>query len=351
MSRAEWEHFADELPLDEVKEKILTGYLEDPRVWDASGCDHLRDFEQLDFGSVLDFGCGLGRNFPSLKEVFDHVDGYDLPPMIERLESDEPSLASSVRLISSDWAAIKERRYDLVVATLVFQHVFERELITYLSDIAAMSPYLWVETRNWNDDRRKSNLEIIRDTGLHEVKHLVVDDGGRKTIDELIDEGSEYHCRMLLASDRYRASAPAGGLPETPPDPLTAFDDDDLRDHIHRANFSYDRNVPGELDPGRGVIGRLRVWLKRRSGRAVDWYLRPALLSQREFNAHVTRALNEIERYLDHQERQKEASAALRRDLERIRADVTLLCEQMKRLSPGFGEGAEPDNREGEGDS
>ena len=36
MSRAEWERFAGELPLNEVKEKILTGYLEDPRAWDAS---------------------------------------------------------------------------------------------------------------------------------------------------------------------------------------------------------------------------------------------------------------------------------------------------------------------------
>ena len=218
MSRAEWEQFASKLPIDEAKERILTGYLEDPRVWDASGCDHLRGFEQLEFVSVLDFGCGLGRNFSPLKEIFNHVDGYDLPPMIERLESDEPGMAASARYLSSDWIAVKERRYDLVVATLVFQHIFERELISYLSGIATMSPYLWVETKSWNDDRRKSNLEIINDTGLFTVESLVVDSGGQRTIDELIDGVSEFHCTMLLRSNEYREnSKPAGGARETPP--------------------------------------------------------------------------------------------------------------------------------------
>ncbi len=322
MSRAEWERFAGELPLNEVKEKILTGYLEDPRAWDASGCDHLRDFEQLDFGSVLDFGCGLGRNFPSLKAIFDHVDGYDLPPMIERLESDEPALASSVRLISSDWAAIKERRYDLVVATLVFQHVFERELITYLGDIAAMSPYLWVETRSWNDDRRKSNLEIIRDTGLYEVKHLGLEAGGSGSIDEFIGRDSEVHCAMLLESKRFKAGEPpATGTRETILDPASApFDDSDLVNNIHRANFSHDLNVTRDTLP---TGGRFRALLARKFKRALDWYLEPALQGQREFNAHVTRALNDIKRYLDH----------LREAGESLSAEVRLLNERLERLT------------------
>ena len=321
MSRAEWEQFASELPLDEVKEKILTGYLADPRVWDASGCDHLRDFEQLLFGSVLDFGCGLGRNFSSLKEIFNHVDGYDLPAMIERLESDEPALAASARLISSDWTAVKKQRYDLVVATLVFQHIFERELVSCLSDISTMSPYLWVETRSWNDDRRKSNLEIINNTGLFTVEKLVVDSGGQRTIDELMDEVSEFHCTLLLKSNEYREnSKPAGGSRETPPGPVsTQFDDGDLVNNIHRANFSYDRNLPGETVPG----GRFRAWLAAKLKRVLDWYLEPALQGQREFNAYITRALNDIKRYLDHLQKAGEA----------LTADVKLLNERLERLT------------------
>ena len=66
---------------------------------------------------------------------------------------------------------------------------------------------------------------------------------------------------------------------------------------IHRANFSYDMNVPRESMPGGG---RLQAWLKGKVRGAFDWYLKPALQGQREFNAYVTRALNDIKRYLDH---------------------------------------------------
>ena len=242
--------------------------------------------------------------------------------MIERLESDEPALASSVRLISSDWAAIKERRYDLVVATLVFQHVFERELITYLGDIAAMSPYLWVETRSWNDDRRKSNLEIIRDTGLYEVKHLGLEAGGSGNIDELIGLDSEFHCAMLLESKRFKAGEPpATGTRETILDPASApFDDSDLVNSIHRANFSYDRNVTRDTVP---TGGRFRALLIEKVQKALARYLEPALQGQREFNAHVTRALNDIKRYLDH----------LRETEEALSGEVRLLDERLERLT------------------
>ena len=52
---------------------------------------------------VLDFGCGLGRNFPYLTSFAREVVGFELPPMIERCRtlSDHP-----VTLLTSDWQEV-----------------------------------------------------------------------------------------------------------------------------------------------------------------------------------------------------------------------------------------------------
>lgn len=69
---------------------------------------------------VLDFGCGVGRNFPYLKSVARHVTGYDLPPMIARCRELAPVPADA---LSDDWPSLCEQRFDLVFASLVVQHI------------------------------------------------------------------------------------------------------------------------------------------------------------------------------------------------------------------------------------
>ena len=92
----EWLSIARTAEPDELRDRILTGYktgkpftpyvptvpLPAPITW------------------VLDFGCGIGRNFPYLNSIARHVAGFDLPPMIERCRS---LAGESVALLSDDW--------------------------------------------------------------------------------------------------------------------------------------------------------------------------------------------------------------------------------------------------------
>ena len=62
--------------------------------------------------SVLDFGCGLGRNFPYLASLGASVTGFDLPPMIERCRTLAPA---PVERLSDDWAEVRAAsRFDLI---------------------------------------------------------------------------------------------------------------------------------------------------------------------------------------------------------------------------------------------
>jgi SAM-dependent methyltransferase len=92
---------------DDLRERILTGYKTGkpftpyvPTIMLPAPID-----------SVLDFGCGLGRNFPYLKTIAARVEGYDLPAMVERCRA----LASEkVDDLSADWKNVRERHYTLV---------------------------------------------------------------------------------------------------------------------------------------------------------------------------------------------------------------------------------------------
>lgn len=139
--RHEWLDIATR-DADEVRDRILTGY--------KSGkpfTPYVPTLELPPVESVLDFGCGLGRNFPYLKLIARRVEGFDLPPMIERCrDSGLPVMA-----LSSDWAEVQERRYDLVFASLVLQHIETELSANFLADFAIMAPHVYLLTRARSD--------------------------------------------------------------------------------------------------------------------------------------------------------------------------------------------------------
>jgi len=85
---------------DELRERILTGY--------KSGKPFTPYVPTIPLPtpieSVLDFGCGLGRNFPYLKTIATRVAGFDLPPMIDRCRV----LGEQVSRLSSDWGNARQ---------------------------------------------------------------------------------------------------------------------------------------------------------------------------------------------------------------------------------------------------
>ena len=129
---------------DDVRERILTGYRDGkpftPYVPTLA--------MPASVTTVLDFGCGLGRNFPYLTSIAREVVGFDLPPMIERCRTVG---THPVACLTSDWPEVLTRRFDLIVATLVLQHIETAACRAYLEDFARLAPVSYVLTRVRSD--------------------------------------------------------------------------------------------------------------------------------------------------------------------------------------------------------
>jgi SAM-dependent methyltransferase len=72
-------------------------------------------------GSVLDFGCGIGRSMPYLREVFPKAEIVGCDPSAESLaiaRRDNPTC----RFMSMDELG-SEAKFDLVIASCVFHHI------------------------------------------------------------------------------------------------------------------------------------------------------------------------------------------------------------------------------------
>ena len=129
--------------------------------------------------SVLDFGCGVGRNIFDFSQNFPNWTfyGYDNPNMMDKASEyskvrfgksvyDYPNLE-----LISDWDLLKTMKFDCIYATLVFQHIHENDLNLYLQDINQMTNKLIVSGRRFNDDvidgKYKNTWQILENNGLY----------------------------------------------------------------------------------------------------------------------------------------------------------------------------------------
>ncbi|HYT68086.1 MAG TPA: class I SAM-dependent methyltransferase [Vicinamibacterales bacterium] len=203
---AEWSDFAASASDEDLRERILTGF--------RSGKPFTPYVPTLPMpaaiGSVLDFGCGLGRNFPYLKTIASHVVGFDLPEMIERCRNASPV---GVALLSADWNAVRAMRFDLVFASLVLQHVPEDVCRAALDDFATMAPMTYLLARGEGDfgfsaldlAARSARFEagecrvVDHDPATHQLRVV-----GTVPFDEARSAGDSRHFEVLLHSRIYR---------------------------------------------------------------------------------------------------------------------------------------------------
>lgn len=198
----DWSHLASSADADEIRERILTGY--------KAGKPFTPYRPTLALPSpldrVLDFGCGLGRNFPYLTTVARHVVGFDLPEMIARCRA----LATQpVDRLEDDWTRLRDERFDLVFASLVLQHVDTDLCRAYLRDFARMAPHIYLLTRTDSDFGGKV-LQLVAETGAYdagpcvEVEHdpathdLAIK--GRTPFDDARVSATSRHYEVLLSS-------------------------------------------------------------------------------------------------------------------------------------------------------
>lgn len=149
--------FWESLVKENAGDAILTGYVGDLK--DMPVYDDVLKLIQPEEGHVqyaLDFGCGVGRNSVALSKVYHRVIGFDLPNMVSIIP--EENKFSNI-IYESDWDKVKTISYDLVLASLVFQHIHDDELNKYLAELD--TERLVLHSRTWMDDTGTEVLTIV----------------------------------------------------------------------------------------------------------------------------------------------------------------------------------------------
>lgn len=188
---------------------------EDVREWILTGVKAGKPFTPYEptiewppAASVLDFGCGLGRNFPCLERLAQRVTGFDLPPMIARCRS---ALGPGAPELSDDWAELSGRRFDLIFASLVLQHIDTPAIEAYLADFARMAPVIYLLSRGTTDDGgnvfailQRLNLfsigdctEVEHDPDTHRLRVV-----GTAPVEVAARDGNQRHYEVLLRPRR-----------------------------------------------------------------------------------------------------------------------------------------------------
>ncbi|HUL73107.1 MAG TPA: class I SAM-dependent methyltransferase [Vicinamibacterales bacterium] len=196
----DWSTLAASGDPDDIRERILTGFKTGKPFTPYAPTIALPG----GLRRVLDFGCGLGRNFPYLTGIAERVVGFDLPAMIARCRA----LATTpVDGLDDDWTRVRQQRFDLVFASLVVQHVQTDMCRAYLHDFARLAPAVYLLTRT-DSDFGQNVLDLVAETGAYdsgpcvEVEHdprthqlLAI---GQSTLDEARRERASRHYEVLL---------------------------------------------------------------------------------------------------------------------------------------------------------
>lgn len=105
--------------------------------------------------TVLDFGCGLGRNTVGLAAYGNkwQVTGYDCAEMLARAcEFYAKEMANDRITLEADWEKLQSKRFDAIYCALTLQQIKEDELSAYLADFARMTDRLVVFSRRLTDE-------------------------------------------------------------------------------------------------------------------------------------------------------------------------------------------------------
>ena len=150
--------------------------------------------------SVLDFGCGLGRNFPYLTSLAETVTGFDLPPMIERCRTLAPA---PVPHLSDDWAEVRGSSFDLIFASLVLQHIETDACRAYLRDFARMASHVYLLTRA-QTDFGVNLLQLVAEAEAFDAGDCVAveHDSGTHQL-RVVGSTSFDHARKASGQDHY----------------------------------------------------------------------------------------------------------------------------------------------------
>lgn len=143
-----WQEVAEHGTIDDVREMILSGYKEGKPFapdnlllrWPFAHRGH----------TILDFGCGLGRNWPLLRPKCSMLYYHDTPEMRDRM------FAHTTRYLDVAWNQTPPH-VDVVYASLVLQHLHRRDW----SFLDLSHAFLYVYGRARHDHSAHSTFSLI----------------------------------------------------------------------------------------------------------------------------------------------------------------------------------------------
>jgi cyclopropane fatty-acyl-phospholipid synthase-like methyltransferase len=145
MSREFWSEVND---IEEAKKRILDAEFIPDKI-----------LEEFDYKGkvVLDFGCGVGRNLKYLTHTSAiRIIGFDFPNMIEMsklfLTEEE---RNKVQFSKPPFLISKTEKVDIIIASLVFQHIDDIYLLNYylslLYNLLYDNGFMYVNSRGYID--------------------------------------------------------------------------------------------------------------------------------------------------------------------------------------------------------
>jgi trans-aconitate methyltransferase len=175
-SYGDWDDIANMSSVEDVKAKITGNKL----AWRPNFCPpslaYAFDYACSEYEktaskptSVLDFGCGLGRNAPLLKSFFDKVIGIDRSDMIKRLQLTYPDLTNTCydALYDSIDELVANDEICVLYDSVVFQHLMEETYILRLLDTLGKFSSLrtFISLHNFRDHVRPPHIHLMQDLG------------------------------------------------------------------------------------------------------------------------------------------------------------------------------------------
>lgn len=176
------------LPTAQVKECILTNH--ESKGWEASAAPLLnliKDWMKLNTGSsILDYGCGLGRNLIPLAAAGHYVYGFDTEAMIQAarpiIEASEYTIHLYDDFQNIQHLVNASDPFNLILVSLVAQHMHPDDIRDAFSQFPKMGTSLLVTGRDWNDfvsrDQRPLATWELIDEALGESMILIRDGHG-----------------------------------------------------------------------------------------------------------------------------------------------------------------------------
>jgi SAM-dependent methyltransferase len=150
-----WENLEDK---DEALDAILTGYKGDAIDMPVY---HEVTKNLKHVGSILDFGCGAGRNLKYLIEHYTNVYGYDYPNMLKLVPRE--TLDSKNLILLNNLNGVLARTYDEILFSLVLQHIHPDELRDILGEISSLASRFIIHSRIWVDFTLEPIMPILEE--------------------------------------------------------------------------------------------------------------------------------------------------------------------------------------------